>query len=255
VVGPFIPYPRDNTQAEFGFDGETVAFRGTFEDLRLECTDVIDCLNKAAELEARIAAAMRVLAYHVNSDTLEEVGGEGDVTLGRPSVDGARIAWTGQPAGWTVHLATRDGPDDGALDPDDVCPEVADPDQPDADEDGVGDACDVCPDVPDPDQADGDGDGVGDACQCTAAETPTLTALFPPVVRAGGLFLLLGENFDPQLQVDFGGRVAPVLAALDWVALARVPSDLERGLVEVRVVSSAGCASDDTLFLWVRPPR
>ncbi len=57
-----------------------------------------------------------------------------------------------------------DDDNDGVLDEVDLCPFVADPEQPDGDSDTVGDACDNCPTVPNTDQADTDGDGVGDAC-------------------------------------------------------------------------------------------
>jgi hypothetical protein len=46
----------------------------------------------------------------------------------------------------------------------DVCPNVFDPAQTDADADGVGDLCDNCPSVVNADQANTDGVGKGDAC-------------------------------------------------------------------------------------------
>jgi hypothetical protein len=83
--------------------------------------------------------------------------------------------------------ADTDG--DGALDPVDNCPDVANPDQADSDGDGLGDACDDtdnnannnnnggdsdgdgidddadnCPDQYNPNQEDADADGIGDAC-------------------------------------------------------------------------------------------
>jgi hypothetical protein len=80
---------------------------------------------------------------------------------------------------WLVSCnADDDG--DGISDDVDNCPQVANPDQADADGDGRGDACDAvnndldgdgiandvdnCPQVANADQADHDGDGTGDAC-------------------------------------------------------------------------------------------
>lgn len=60
--------------------------------------------------------------------------------------------------------ASRDDDGDGAFEPCDDCPGLANPSQDDGDGDGVGDACDLCPLVPDRAQLDGDGDGEGDAC-------------------------------------------------------------------------------------------
>jgi probable HAF family extracellular repeat protein len=119
----------------------------------------------------------------------------------------------GQIAGWGYiggntrgFLMTPDADEDGIGDPDDNCPNDANPGQADSDDDDVGDfcdncpntantnqsdadgdevgdACDNCPEVSNPDQADSDGDGVGDACPpacCGAAGpvTPLGLAMF-----------------------------------------------------------------------------
>jgi hypothetical protein len=60
-----------------------------------------------------------------------------------------------------------DADGDGVPDAEDVCPDVADPDQSDGDLDGVGDACDDCVVFDDPAQSDADGDTLGDACEIT----------------------------------------------------------------------------------------
>lgn len=57
-----------------------------------------------------------------------------------------------------------DSDQDGVIDNEDNCPNVANPEQTNSDGDSYGDACDNCPDVDNEDQADFDGDGMGDAC-------------------------------------------------------------------------------------------
>jgi hypothetical protein len=76
-----------------------------------------------------------------------------------------------------VDTAILDSDGDGVLDDQDNCPELANPDQADADDDGIGDVCepdgdedgvaddkDNCVSTPNSDQQDTDGDGQGDAC-------------------------------------------------------------------------------------------
>ena len=57
-----------------------------------------------------------------------------------------------------------DSDNDGIIDAQDNCPQIANPGQEDADDDGVGDVCDNCTEAPNLDQTDSDGDGVGDVC-------------------------------------------------------------------------------------------
>jgi len=57
-----------------------------------------------------------------------------------------------------------DRDEDGVLNGDDVCPNIADPLQNDGDSDQVGDLCDVCTAVADADQRDSNGDGYGNRC-------------------------------------------------------------------------------------------
>ena len=101
----------------------------------------------------------------------------------------------GKDAGPTVSPDTGPPPPpdedgDGAVDSEDNCPQLFNPNQGDQDGDGKGDACDSCvldalddqdgdgvcgdvdrcPETADPDQSDTDGDGQGDACEVCPAD-------------------------------------------------------------------------------------
>ncbi len=72
-----------------------------------------------------------------------------------------------------IHLtpASIDDDQDGALNSEDNCPDVSNPDQADTDDDDIGDVCDNCPSDANPDQSDADGDGTGDTCDlCTDSD-------------------------------------------------------------------------------------
>ena len=78
---------------------------------------------------------------------------------------------------------------------------------PDTDSDETCDAQDVCPDVADPDQEDSDGDGVGDYCDiCTDAGEPAATVLkITKIDTPGGDDKLLVKGylvFDEDLEFD-----------------------------------------------------
>ncbi len=66
---------------------------------------------------------------------------------------------------------------DGIVNAEDNCLEIANTDQVDTDGDTVGDACDNCVNLPNPDQPDDDEDGIGNICEYTCGDADGV----PPV--------------------------------------------------------------------------
>ena len=70
---------------------------------------------------------------------------------------------------FNVTIGDRD--EDGVLDTDDNCVDIANAQQDDGDADGLGDVCDNCPQVANRDQVDLDGDGIGSVCDTDLVDT------------------------------------------------------------------------------------
>nr|WP_242158771.1 MopE-related protein [Aestuariivivens sediminis] len=83
---------------------------------------------------------------------------------------------------WSLYLLEEitvgalDTDNDGVLDVDDNCIDVANADQADIDSDTIGDVCDNCPENANADQADDDGDGVGNVCDVCPGSDDTIDA-------------------------------------------------------------------------------
>ncbi len=111
---------------------------------------------------------------------------------------------------------------DGIADTEDVCPQLADPDQRDFDADGVGDLCDRCPHVASSNDPDGDGDGVGDACD--------------PRPSAGGDLRVSWNGFyDPSEIATW----TPISGSWEVTANRLVKSDLGAGAIELPPITGA----------------
>ncbi|MBT8132429.1 MAG: thrombospondin type 3 repeat-containing protein [Gammaproteobacteria bacterium] len=86
---------------------------------------------------------------------------------------------------------------DGALDGDDVCPDINNPDQADSDADGIGNVCDNCSSASNSDQRDTNGDGYGNLCDADLDNDG--------IVNFGDLSILANVFFTADANADLNG--------------------------------------------------
>jgi hypothetical protein len=135
--------------------------------------------------------------YHQSSDTLSTLDLSFAADVANATLAAVVAAATADhDADGLGDACDPDDDNDGALDVDDNCPLVSNPEQTDTDSDHLGDACDNCPNDPkndldadglcgdvdncpidyNPDQEDTDGDGVGEVCDnCPGVYSPDPT--------------------------------------------------------------------------------
>ncbi|HUW81764.1 MAG TPA: thrombospondin type 3 repeat-containing protein [Phycisphaerae bacterium] len=151
-------------------------------------------INNSGQIVGASTTGVTTHAFMYESGTMIDLNDWLPPASGWTLTEGRAINDHGQIAGWGEigghergFLITPDTDEDGIGDPDDNCPDDANPGQADADGDNVGDACDNCPDDANPDQADADSDGVGDVCDtaCCGASGPVA-----PLGLAVGMLLL-----------------------------------------------------------------
>ncbi len=123
--------------------------------------------------------------------------------------------------------AIEDDDNDGVVNSIDNCPEVANPDQEDANNNGIGDACefiedddndgvansiDNCPEVANPNQEDTNNNGIGDACEFTELNKIPCENGFAGVYPCNGYDLLMSISLD---DLDFSSTSSNNLAGND----------------------------------------
>jgi thrombospondin type 3 repeat protein len=147
---------------------------------------------------------------------------------------------------WSARPPVLDSDGDGIPDNGDNCPNVANPDQSDADEDGIGDVCealdsdgdgiaeadDNCPFVANADQADRDSDGMGDACDPLIAQTIVFNQLAdknlgdPPFSVSAFTSAGLPVSFTASGQCTIAGSTVALTAAGTCTVTAHQAGDL-----------------------------
>jgi hypothetical protein len=124
--------------AEFGLDPE-IAVHPT-DAVYVVWQDFYEAAGRWVATDGSAGLAPEQLAQGQRLEVAAASNGHGDILVAwaEPIRDSA----VGDPLLLSVKVYQIDSDGDGAYDVDDVCPELADPDQLDADHDGLGDACD-----------------------------------------------------------------------------------------------------------------
>jgi hypothetical protein len=157
---------------------------------------------------------------------LHETGGwTPDVDLTTDGAGAVHVVWSAQPAGRVLGYRRTTAGVDADLDgwtADDVCPDVYDPLQADADGDGMGDLCDPCPQDP-------------------AADCPALQA----VLDCGAAVAAPGDVVPIDVSItNLGDQPADLLAELSVVTCNGVPFPYRAGAATLPAMGEAGFTVD-----------